>query len=99
MLDELQSSDFRTCVDQTFRIQLTDSEPIDLALVSVTEIGQTSSPDARRPFSLVFQGPASRYYLTQHVYRLEHEQLGQLDLFIVPIGPEAGRMRYEAILT
>jgi hypothetical protein len=36
-------------------------------------------------------------YLQQHIYRLEHEQLGALALFLVPLGPEQGRMRYGAI--
>jgi hypothetical protein len=98
MMDRLQSLDFQPYLDQTFRVRLEGSEPIDLELVSVTEIGQSSRPAARRPVSLIFRGPVSQLYLRQHIYRLEHDQTGQLDLFIVPIGPEAGRMRYEAIL-
>jgi hypothetical protein len=31
------------------------------------------------------------------MYRLEHPELGVLDIFLVPLGPEEGRMRYEAI--
>jgi hypothetical protein len=99
MLDKLRSSDFRPYLDQAFCIRLAGSEPIALALTSVTELGQAGTPAARRPFSLIFTGPVSRYYLNQHIYTLEHEQMGRIDLFVVPIGPEAGRMRYEAILS
>ena len=99
MLDKLQSSNFRPHLNQSFRIQLTDSEPIDLTLMSVTELGQANKPETRRPFSLIFLGPVSQRFLGQSIYRLQHEQMGSFDLFIVPIGPEAGRMRYEAILT
>ncbi len=67
--------------------------------MSVTELGQANKPEMQRPFSLIFLGPVSQQFLGQSTYRLQHEQMGSFDLFIVPIGPEAGRMRYEAILT
>lgn len=98
-LDKLQSADFLPFLNQTFHVRLDGVEPIDLELVSVTEAGQRSEPEARQPFSLHFLGPGSPQYLVQRIYRLEHEQMGVLDLFIVPLGPEAGRMRYEAIFT
>jgi hypothetical protein len=82
-----------------FIIQLEGMESISLELVNVTEAGPPSRPDVRTPFSLHFLGPVSPRYLRQHIYRFEHEQMGMLDLFIVPLGPENGRMRYEAILT
>jgi hypothetical protein len=99
MLDKLQSSDFLSYLNGTFRIQLEGIEPIDLELVSVTEAGPAPRPEARQPFSLHFLGPVSSQYLLQRTYRLEHEHMGTLDLFIVPLGPEEGRMRYEAIFT
>lgn len=97
-LDKLHSSDFLPYINQIFRIRLEGFKPIDLELVSVTETGQSSSPGTRAPFSLHFLGPASPQYLAQHIYRLEHEQMGALDLFIVPLGTDKERMRYEAIL-
>ncbi|NOH01784.1 MAG: hypothetical protein HND47_07405 [Chloroflexi bacterium] len=101
-LDKLQSADFLPCINQTFRIQLNGSGSVDLELVNVTEADsmrrpERAAPAARQPFSLHFLGPVSSQYLAQHIYRLEHAQLGAFDLFIVPLGPEAGRMRYEAI--
>ena len=97
-LDQLQSSDFSPYLNQTFSVQLQGSEPIHLELVSVTETGEKSRPEARQPFSLHFLGPVSSQYLLQHIYPLEHQQMGPFDLFLVPLGPENGRMRYEAIL-
>ncbi|MHC5109346.1 MAG: DUF6916 family protein [Planctomycetota bacterium] len=35
--------------------------------------------------------------LPQQIYRIEHEILGQMDSFIVPLGPDAKGMRYEAV--
>ena len=99
MLDRLTSADFTPYLHQTFTIRLEPVESIALELAQVTELGSASAePGAgRRPFSLLFLGPVSQQYLLQHIYRLEHEQLGALDLFLVPLGPVGGRMRYEAV--
>lgn len=99
MLDKLQTSDFIQYLNQMFRVHLDafGVEPIELELVHVAAAGQRSRPEARQPFSLQFLGPISSQYLVQHIYPLEHPGLGRLDLFLVPLGPESGRMRYEAI--
>jgi hypothetical protein len=99
MLDRLESIDFVPLLHQTFCINLDGNHRIELELVSVIELGETLQSGLRNPFSLHFLGPVSSQYLVQHIYRLEHEQMSGLDLFLVPLGPEAGRMRYEAIFT
>ena len=96
-VDKLQSTDFLPYLNQSFRIGGEDMTPIDLELVRVTEVGEPHEPGSRTPFSLLFLGPVSNLYLRQHIYRLEHEALGSLEIFLVPLGPERGRMRYEAI--
>jgi hypothetical protein len=99
MTELLQSTDFQSQLDQLFCIHLANATTIDLQLVSVTALGTASQPGFRNPFSLHFLGPVSRHYLTQHTYQMVNEKLGMLDIFIVPLGSEAGRMRYEAIFT
>jgi len=37
--------------------------------------------------------------LPQRTYDLVHPELGTLQIFIVPLGPQGGEMRYEAIFT
>jgi hypothetical protein len=98
-LDQLQSSDFSPYLNQIFSVQLDGIEPIGLELVLVTEGGKAFRPGARQPFSLHFLGPVSSQYLAQHMYRLEHPELGALEIFLVPLGPQEGRMRYEAIFS
>lgn len=98
-LDQLQSTDFDIHLNESFLVCLDGIEPIELQLVSVAGAGSTSRPDVRQPFSLHFLGPVSSQYLLQRIYTLEHMQMGALELFLVPLGPERGRMRYEAILT
>ena len=50
------------------------------------------------PFSLLFRSTA-KSYAPQGTYRVTHEQLGALDIFIVPLGPDQHGMRYEVIFT
>jgi hypothetical protein len=95
VLNRLTSADFTPYLNQTFTVDLDEQMVIPLELVSVTETG--SARDGWQPFELLFLGPVSRQYLVQGTYRLEHEQMGALDIFLVPLGPEGGRMRYEAV--
>ena len=98
MLDKLQSSDFLPNLNTIFRIHLDgEADAVPLELARVTGTGQRFSPEAREAFSLLFLGPVSPHHLVQHIYRLEHEQMGTLEIFLVPLGPENGRMKYEAI--
>ncbi len=97
MPDLLQSSDFLPHLNSNFSVRLPGSEPIDLELVAVEGLGEAASPEYRRPFSLIFLGPVSNQYLPQHTWRLEHAEMGALDIFIVPLGPQNGRMQYQAI--
>lgn len=97
-LDKLQSADFSAHLHETFRIHLDgEADAVPLELAQVTESAGGSGLEARRSFSLLFLGPVSPQYLVQHTYRLEHERMGTLEIFLVPLGPENGRMKYEAI--
>jgi hypothetical protein len=46
-------------------------------------------------FSVVFRGLMAPV-LPQGTYHFTHAELGELDLFLVPIGPDSEGMRYEA---
>lgn len=99
MLDNLQCADFRPYLGQKFTVRLDGIELIELELECAREEG-TGPPSApRKPFSLMLLGPPSNQYLQQAIYRLEHPQLGVLDLFIVPLGLQRGQMRYEVIFS
>jgi hypothetical protein len=99
MTELLHSTDFKSQLNQIFSIRLNDATTIDLQLVSVKELGAATGTGTRAPFSLHFLGPVSQQYLRQNTYQMVNETLGTLDIFIVPLGAEAGRMRYEAIFT
>jgi hypothetical protein len=92
MLDKLTVDDFRPLQGERFRIAPDGAEAFEVELVEVTEIPR--EPGGRAPFSLVFQGGPNPP-LEQRIHRVEHDGLGELDLFLVPIAVD----RYEAIFT
>ena len=97
MADEPVPASFEGNVDTTFAvIGATGDEVCELTLANV--VAHSPSPGAPRaqPFSLIFLGPAGQH-LPQATYTLQHADLGELDIFLVPVGPAAdGRHQYEA---
>jgi hypothetical protein len=91
-LDALTAADFDPLLHDRFRIASPDAPPFEAELVEVTAIPR--EPGGREPFSLVFQGGPDQP-LPQRIHRVEHERLGALEIFLVPIAPD----RYEAVFT
>lgn len=56
---------------------------------------QWGLPGVRPPFSLDFLAADPRV-LVQRLYRLEHERLGPVTIFLVPSGQDAEGVRYHA---
>ena len=100
MLDRLTRADFAACLHSKFRIGADGAPPVEVELIEAVGLNRRAGPGGpatrREPFALTFRGTRSPW-LPQGTYRLEHDQLGALDLFIVPIGPDEHGMRYEAI--
>ena len=96
MLDELTHEKLAPYVSQTFKL-LTEP-PLELKLSEVTPHPSAArGANTREPFSLLFHGPPEPV-LPQRIYPLEHPELGKLELFLVPIGPDPnGTMQYEAV--
>ena len=103
MLDKLTVDDLRPSVGQAFRLEAPDGgDSFQLELTGA----RTIEPDApaveadghRSPFALDFRGP-SEPILPQSIYRLEHDEVGPLEIFIVPVGRTAAGVDYEAIFT
>jgi hypothetical protein len=51
---------------------------------------------ARDPFSLTFTGPAD-ITLLQGIHPLRHPELGEVELFLTPVGQAAQDLAYEAV--
>jgi hypothetical protein len=80
-------------VNTKFLMRYGDSQTAELELISVTDVG--SSP-RQSQFSIQFVGPKEGP-TAQGIFRLEHERLGALDLFLVPIARDKDGLRYEAV--
>jgi hypothetical protein len=96
MPETLSIETFAPLLDDDFRVPLDPHPALELRLAEVAGTGDPARPDGRVPFSLLFRGPAAPI-LPQRIYRLEHARLGALDLFLVPLEPDAAGARYEAI--
>lgn len=102
MLDRLTVDSFKPAVGSAFTIGDPAGTHVSLELVDA----YTHDPDApaedesgtRSPFTLLFRGPSDPI-LPQRIYRLEHESLEPLEIFIVPLGVDAEGTRYEAIFS
>ncbi|HSK72350.1 MAG TPA: hypothetical protein VK892_11675, partial [Pyrinomonadaceae bacterium] len=68
-------------------------QPFEIELVEVTEPTVTPS---QMFYSLFFLGNGD-FMLPQGTYRLNHERLGEMEIFLVPVAREAEGFKYEAV--
>jgi hypothetical protein len=98
-LEWLTYADFAGRVGETFVVAADDGDRTEIELVEATEGLEDGGPgpdgQQRKQFSLVFRGAAGAP-MPQRIRQLTHETLGELDLFLVPIGSDATGVRYEA---
>ena len=94
-LEALTAGDFAPLLHEPFRIDPGDGSPFSVALIEITE---ADSGAVRQQFSLVFRGGPTPP-LPQRIYAVEHERLGYVELFLVPLGPDGAGERYEAVFT
>lgn len=99
MLETLTSDHFAPYLDETFFVHADTAAPIALQLTQITPLGAAAILEAERcAFSLIFRGPRETV-LPQRIYRLAHDRLGELDIFLVPIGANQEGIQYEALFT
>jgi len=93
----LTKATFAPYVNTVFRIYPDTSKTLKTTLVSVADIGPI--PDktvvGRECFALNFRGSEP---LRQNTYRIEHDALGRLDLFLVPMGKNKRGRYYQAVI-
>ncbi|HVF44515.1 MAG TPA: hypothetical protein VM936_15935, partial [Pyrinomonadaceae bacterium] len=102
MPERLEEEDFRKHLGTKFRVRLDEVEGapgVELELVEVVPYETLShARGAAERFSVYFQGPGD-LFLPQRIYRLEHEQMGENEIFLVPVGQDQRGFRYEAIFS
>jgi hypothetical protein len=88
---------FSRHLNTQFRVIVESAEPVKLSLVEVAV--RKSEPHEQagmERFSTFFYGPA-KFLLPQKTYDLVHPEMGEMQLFLVPIGEEPKGIKYEAV--
>ncbi|MEX1103053.1 MAG: hypothetical protein WED87_02315, partial [Dehalococcoidia bacterium] len=90
----LELGHFDSLVGESFVVAVEHRE-LRLELTDAVRLPRHSRR-AQDPFALHFVGPAGPQ-LPQGIHRLRHPRLGQVDVFLVPIGSDDRGVSYEAI--
>lgn len=91
----LTEEEFSKHLNTKFRVK--NVEPIELELTGIK--GYLSKPNEEtgmERFSAYFLGSGD-HYLRQSVYVLDHDVMGEFELFLVPISQDERGYQYEAV--
>lgn len=90
---------FSPHVGTTFRLPVEGDADLELALAEVVgRQGDTVEGSERQPFSMLFRGPTDRMF-EQQIVTMVHEELGTVQMFLVPLEPDKESARYEAVFS
>jgi hypothetical protein len=99
MLETLTHETFQPFVGQPFAVMVGTERFMPAHLIAVNPLpGEGDTRRTRTPFSLVFRGPAGGH-LPQDIYDLKSGELELPGVFLVPVGPDAEGMLYEAVFS
>ena len=93
MLEHLSAEDFSKKLNTVFKVYYSDDRVFEAELVEVFELKTNVNVES---FSLIFLIPVE-FGFEQGVYKIEHPEMGTMELFIVPIRQVESKIRYEAI--
>lgn len=96
-LEEATVEDFRSLLYQKFAVASSEGGQsiTELTLVEAEQSGR-GIPGFRDPFSLIFEG-APEIRLEQQMFWMSTEGLGEIPIFIVPLGVGEKSCRYQAV--
>ena len=89
----LTHEEFSKNANTKFQVQADENTQVELDLIAVSELKLYPQQEE---FTLEFRGPLNAF-LDQGVRDFTHEQMGQFELFIVPIKQDEQGFYYEAI--
>jgi hypothetical protein len=95
-LETATVEEFEPLVGDPFRLDSGEAGSLDLELTAATPASNQGPEGTRHPFALAFRGPLDPL-LPQGIYRLEHQGVGPLEIFIVPVGRDESGTEYEAV--
>jgi hypothetical protein len=90
--------DFKPLTGSQFVVKQVGGESVDMTftLMTATALVGGYALAKRGAFSLTFNGPRQPIY-RQNTFTLVHEKLGELSIFMVPIGTNSDGCLYEAV--
>jgi hypothetical protein len=92
----LTEKEFSQHLNSKFQLEFGDQK-LELELVEVKAyLPQGNEREGMERFSVFFEGPGGTR-LPQSVYSLTHDQMGEFDIFLVPISGDRKGFRYEAV--
>jgi hypothetical protein len=92
-MSELTRDDFAKHLNTKFRVPTSDGQTLELELTEVTELRQSPRTES---FSMIFRAPGDAAP-DQRLYQMEHDELGALDIFLVPVGHDKKGLWFEAL--
>jgi len=93
MAELWKMDDFAKHMNTKFLMHVGESGAIEIELISARQMTLTEEQDE---YSLLFLGPDNSP-AAQGIYRLTHEAMGSLDVFLVPIRKNEKGLTYEAV--
>jgi hypothetical protein len=80
-------------LNTTFQIHFAPDAVMDAELISVSEVREMGSYES---FSITFLVPGD-CPIWQHTYRIDHPEMGEMALFLVPTGKSDGGATYVSL--
>jgi hypothetical protein len=97
MPTDLTEEEFSKHVNTKFRVGVDEDTSVELELTEVKGyLSQQREQTGMERFSLYFNGPAEPF-LPQKLYPFAHDQMGEFEIFIVPIAQNEQGFRYESV--
>lgn len=97
MYPTLSRQRFADYLGTEFTVVVGGNQRVSLTLVEVKPLGtRETGALSIESYSLLFEGPTAPM-LPQSSFQFVHPYLGELVIFIIPLGPRSGIMRYEAV--
>ncbi|HEY0722452.1 MAG TPA: hypothetical protein VGD41_00355 [Pyrinomonadaceae bacterium] len=89
----LTHDEFSKHANTNFQVQVDENTNVELNLVSITELKLYPQQEE---FTLEFRGPLNTF-LGQGIRNFTHDQMGQFELFIVPVKQDEQGFYYEVV--
>jgi hypothetical protein len=89
----LSHEGFAQHINTKFQVKIDDQRAVELEL---TEVSDLKLYPKQEEFAVTFLGPLDMF-LGQGLRSFAHEQMGEFELFLVPIGQDERGYNYEAV--